>query len=100
MRWRSVWRCRCWPSRKERAVTTSAILHRASPWLTGIGVALFLVAEVVFLASTTPAERAACDRAFSTLMEASSLVEFERSRYLLRKSNCSVARRFCEYGAP
>ncbi len=84
-------------------MTTSAILHRASPWLARIAIAVLFVAEVVFLvflAWTTPAERAACDRAFTTLMEASSLVEFERSRYLLRQGNCSVARRFREYGAP
>jgi hypothetical protein len=44
----------------------------------------------------TPSERAACDRAFTALIAAPTIVELERAKFLLRRGNCAIAKRFRE----
>ena len=68
-------------------------------WLCGVA-AVVLAAELVFFSWAPPSQRAACDRAFVVLMEATNLVDLERSEFLLRQGNCTVARRFREYVSP
>lgn len=48
--------------------------------------------EIDQLSQVTPAERAACDKAVAALLSTDSLVELERSKYLIERLNCSVSR--------
>ena len=52
--------------------------------------------QVALIREAPPAQRAACDRAVVTLLSTDSLVELERSKYLIERLNCSVSRRLPE----
>jgi hypothetical protein len=76
---------------------TARILTALSPfnrsWLPWI--ALWIVWIFAFVVIVIPSEsdrklKAACDRAFETLMTTKDLVELERSKFLLDKGWCSV----------
>jgi hypothetical protein len=57
--------------------------------LTGVifGVTVFV------LVAPAPGERAACDRAFGMLMEASNAVDLDRAEFLVRTARCNVLKR-------
>jgi flagellar biosynthesis/type III secretory pathway M-ring protein FliF/YscJ len=76
---------------------TARILTVLSPfnrsWLSWI--ALWIAGILVLVIIVIPSEsdrrlKAACDRAFETLMTTKDLVELERSKFLLDKIWCSV----------
>lgn len=63
------------------------------PW-----VALWLSGTAALVIMVMPSEldqrlKAACDRAFATLMTTKDLVELERSKFLLDKGSCSIQAR-------
>jgi hypothetical protein len=77
---------------------TARILTLLSPinrsWLRWITLwtvgTLVLVIIIVMPSESDRRLKAACDRAFETLMTAKDLVELERSKFLLDKGWCSV----------
>jgi hypothetical protein len=83
-------------------MTNAAFIKQIVPvWImaAGIGGLLgYLVLVAMDWPETTPTARwaatvQACDRAVQTLMTTDSLVELERSKYLIEKLTCSVRRR-------
>jgi hypothetical protein len=82
---------------------TARILTALSPfnrsWLPWI--ALWIVGILALVITVIPSEsdrrlKAACDRAFETLMTTKDLVELERSKFLLDKIWCSVRGRIAD----
>lgn len=67
-------------------------------WLPWIAILLAGAANIVIFMMPSESEsdrriKAACDRAFETLMTTKDLVELERSKFLLEKGSCSVQAR-------
>ena len=81
---------------------TARILTVLSPsrsWLPWI--ILWAVGALVFLIVAMPSDsdrrlKAACDRAFETLMTTKDFAELERSKFLLDKGWCSVRGRIAD----
>ena len=74
-----------------RILTVLSPLNRS--WLAWIGLWILGALAVAIIVIPSESDRklkAACDRAFETLMTTKDLVELERSKFLLDKIWCSV----------